>query len=70
MNKIIDKEKQSKTVDYADLEISDGFLYDGEVCIKTDGEQNAVSLSNGEELCEMCGIQLIPVEIEISFRRK
>ena len=65
------KPKQD-TVDYADLENGDTFLYQGNACIKSDidCEQRAVDLTDGDFYDDMCDQQVIPINAELKWSYK
>lgn len=64
--KVRDKAEQEK-VDYTGLRPGDCFRYDGETCIKTRFEQDAVVLNTGEVWSDMCGNMVTPVNAEVQI---
>lgn len=63
--RIKDKVEKDK-VDFAELESGDCFRdCDGELMIKTDWEQDAVSLEDGQVFSNWCGRAVTPVNAEV-----
>jgi len=63
-------------VDFAELNIKDWFIYDNRLCMKTPNEeavddtQLAVDVMDGEYFTDMCGEHVLPVDVEIRWKRK
>ena len=63
-------------VDFADLAIKDWFIYDNHLCMKlpdefeSDETQCAIDITDGETYTDMCGEYVLPVDVEIKWKRK
>ncbi len=63
--KVKDKVQKDK-VDFADLAEGDCFKDDdGDICIKTDWEQDSVDLVTGAVYAGQCGHKVTPVNAEV-----
>ena len=58
---------EKNTVDFADLDPGDCFRWDGGLYVKSNCDQEAVSLVDGYALSEMCGEQVQPVNAEVQI---
>ena len=58
---------EKNTVDYGDLNAGDCFKAWGKLYIKSAFEQGATALKDGEARCNMCGIQVTPVNAEVQI---
>ena len=58
---------EKNTVDFTTLDTGDCFRYQGDLLIKTNGNQNAVCLGDGGEYDKMCGEQVTPVNAEVQI---
>lgn len=63
--KVVRNEKEIKEVNFADLNPGDCFEHEGDLCIKSQYEQDAISLTDGEQYEDMCGDTVILVNAEI-----
>ncbi len=74
--KITPKPKFKKQgVDFAELKIKDWFIYNDRLCMKTSdnqmgGTQSALDTSDGQHFMDMCGEYVLPVGVEIKWKRK
>jgi len=57
-------------ITYDELEPKDCFIMDGDLFIKCDEEQDAVSLSTGILEHELCEIVVLPVDVTITWGLK
>ena len=59
-------------VNFAELEIRDCFIWDEELFMKTNqtDNQEAVSLSDGRTIGDMCTEFVLPVNVEIKWTKK
>ena len=63
-------------VDFAELKDTDWFIYSDHLCMKVPDEddsphsQCAVDMSDGETYDDMCGQFVLPVDVEIRWKRK
>ena len=56
---------------FEDMDVGDCFIWESRLLIKTDGpDQNAVDLLSGDTYDEMCVWVVIPVDIEINWKKK
>lgn len=63
--RILENNEKNK-VDFAELDAGDCFRdCDGELMIKTDWEQDAVSLEDGQVFGNFCGKEVTPVNAEV-----
>lgn len=60
----INDQRIIKTTKYDDLEPGDTFMYQENLCMKSDYEQDAMCLVDGESFSNMCGEDVIPVNAE------
>lgn len=56
---------EKNLVDFADLNAGDCFRYRGQVYVKSQCNQEAVGLSDGDAQEEMCGNMVTPVNAEV-----
>lgn len=72
--KVTPKPKFKKQgVDFKELKAGDYFLYDDCLLVKVDpevGDQQAVDVDNGDHYIEMCGEYVLPVDVEIKWKRR
>lgn len=61
----INENNEENTVDFANLSAGDCFRYYGDLCVKSEVEQEAVGLKTGKGFANMCGEQVTPVNAEI-----
>ncbi len=54
-------------MDFAELEAGDCFKWRSDLYIKTDYEQDAVRLSDGLALDNMCDKQVTPINVEVQI---
>jgi len=57
--------KEKNLVDFTDLSVGDCFRYDGQLYIKSDCDQEAVGLVDGNALSELCNTRVTPVNAEV-----
>ena len=64
--------KSTNGVEYADLDDGDAFIHNGKLYIKMDAHgQEGIGLGGGwDVLDDMCGIYVIPVDIQITWKEK
>ncbi|KKN69799.1 hypothetical protein LCGC14_0437450 [marine sediment metagenome] len=58
---------EKNLIDFADLDAGDCFRYEGTVCIKTEFDQDAVTLGDGSVWSDMCGNMVTPVNAEVQI---
>lgn len=63
----IKENNEGNTVDYGELEAGDCFRYREELYLKADFEQDAICLTDGSMLTDMCGDMVIPVNAEVQI---
>ena len=64
---------QSREKDFSDLDTGDCFIdASGDLLLKTSDscEQSGVSLATGIIYGELCGCQVVPVDIQITWKKK
>ena len=64
--KVLGKNEKN-TVDFVELDAGDCFQYEGNLYVKSEYEQDAVGLTDGHALCDMCGDQVTPVNAEVQI---
>jgi len=62
-------------VDFADLDVTDWFIFDNHLCMKIPEEEDgptqlAIDMADGETYTDMCGQYVLPVDVEIKWKRK
>ena len=61
----------SKATDFDDLVNGDAFLHSGCLCMKCENdEQEAINLDTGEMYLNMCGKDVVPVNVTIAWKKK
>ena len=74
--KITPKPKFKKQgVDFADLSINAWFIYNNTLCIKVDDDytahnQTALDTTDGRHFSDLCGVHVLPVDVEIKWKLK
>ena len=66
--KVVNDEKRQESVKFEDLRPGECFRWSesvGDILLKTDYEQGAVSLMDGEYYCDLCGEDAFPVNTEV-----
>lgn len=58
---------EKNLVDFADLDAGDCFRYQGDLCVKSDYRQEAISLNDGTAYEDMCGERVTPVSAEVQI---
>lgn len=58
---------EKNLVDFTDLNAGDCFRYGGRLYIKSDCDQEAVGLNDGDALCDMCDTMVTPVNAEVQI---
>lgn len=61
------KQNEKRTVDFAILNPGDCFMAWDRLYVKSQSEQQATGLENGDARVCMCGIQVTPVNAEIQI---
>jgi len=61
------KGTEKSTVDFVTLKPGDCFEKWGELYIKSQAEQQATGLENGEARVNMCGVYVTPVNAEVQI---
>ena len=56
---------EKNTVDFEDLSAGDCFRYEKNLYVKSSYSQDAIGLSDGHALCNMCDTQVTPVNAEV-----
>lgn len=63
----IKENNEENTVDFAELESGECFRYQRDLWVKTDYEQDAVCLQDGNVRADMCGEQITPINAEVQI---
>ena len=63
----IKENNEKNTIDYEKLNAGDCFRFENEICVKSDFEQDAIRLVDGQMLSDMCGEMVTPVNAEVQI---
>ena len=65
--RVVIKDNEKNIVDYAKLKPGDCFRWDKDIYIKSQCDQEAISLTDGYALADMCGemVTLINAEVHV-----